>query len=243
MFPAVKRGSNWFGAAALGLVLAAVATGCGNDEPDLVNGKTKFTERCASCHALARANAKGVTGPDLDAAFDRSRENGLGEETFEGVVLRQIANVRRNSKMPADLVTGDDARDVAAYVAAVAAKPGEDQGALANAGQPKVSNKPIPAKGGKLEIAADPSGALAFVSTKATAPPGSIEFSMPNESQVDHNIALREDGGGQLIQEGEVVGGGGVSTFTANLKPGKFQFVCTVPGHEEGGMQGTLTVK
>jgi cytochrome c oxidase subunit 2 len=52
----------------------------------------------------------------------------------EGVVHDQILNPRKNSAMPADLVTGDDARDVAAYVGFAAAKPGEDAGALAAAG-------------------------------------------------------------------------------------------------------------
>ena len=154
---------------------------------------------------------------------------------------RQIANVRRNSTMPANLVTGEDARAVAAYVAAVAGRPGKDSGALAEAGV-KVSNKPIAAKGGTLEMPANPSGGLAFASTKATAPPGSIKFDMPNESSVQHNIALRDEGG-KILGEGEVVGQGGNSTFTASLTAGTFTYVCTVPGHEEGGMKGELTVK
>jgi len=65
---------------------------------------------------------------------------------------------------------------------------------------------------------------------------------MPNESSVQHNIALRAEGG-QIVQEGEVVGQGGTSMFTAMLQPGTFAYVCTVPGHEEGGMKGELTVK
>jgi len=207
----------------------------------MVNGKTLYAENCQRCHALERAGGGANIGPDLDEAFRYAREDGLGERTVEGVVLRQIENVRRNSIMPADLVTGDDARDVAAYVAAVAGQPGEDTGALAEAGA-KVSSKPIVAEGGALEIAADPSGALAFASTKAEAKPGSVEVVMPNESSVQHNIALRDEGG-QVVQEGEVVGQGGTSMFTAMLQPGTFAYVCTVPGHEEGGMKGELTVK
>ena len=207
----------------------------------MVNGKTLYAENCQRCHALERAGGGANIGPDLDEAFKYAREDGLGERTVEGVVLRQIENVRRNSIMPADLVTGDDARDVAAYVAAVAGQPGEDTGALAEAGS-KVSSKPIVAEDGALEMPADPSGALAFASTKAEAKPGSVEVVMPNESSVQHNIALRAEGG-QIVQEGEVVGQGGTSMFTAMLQPGTFAYVCTVPGHEEGGMKGELTVK
>ena len=243
MFPRVRSGSHRPAAIALAvLALALAATGCGQtDDGDLVNGKTAFVENCQRCHALERAGGGANVGPDLDEAFGPARGDGLGAETVEGVVLRQIQAPRRNSTMPADLVSGDDARDVAAYVAHVAGQPGEDTGALADAGA-TVSNKPIVAKNGSLEIAADPSGALSFASTKATAKPGSVEFAMPNESSVQHNIALRDEGG-EILGEGEVVGQGGTSTFTANLKPGTFTFVCTVPGHEEGGMKGELTVK
>ncbi|CAN5141105.1 hypothetical protein BH20ACT20_BH20ACT20_02920 [soil metagenome] len=223
------------------LTVVLGATGCGSEEADLVNGKNLYAESCQRCHALERAGGGANVGPDLDEAFRYAREDGLGEQTVEGVVLGQIGNVRRNSTMPEDLVTGDDARDVAAYVAAVAGQPGEDSGALAEAGA-KVSSKPIVAEGGMLEIPADPSGALAFASTKAQAKPGTVEVVMPNESSVQHNIVLRDEGG-QVIQEGEVVGQGGTSMFTAMLKPGAFMYVCTVPGHEEGGMKGELTVK
>lgn len=224
------------------LALVVAGTGCGGGEPDLVNGKDLFAQNCASCHALDRANASGVQGPDLDAAFGPSLEDGLGEQTVAGVVKRQIANVRRSSTMPEDLVTGQDAADVAAYVAAVAGEPGEDQGALASAGQPEVSNKPIVAMGGTLEIPADETGALAFASTRARAEAGMIEVAMPNPSSVQHNIALADEDG-ELIEEGAVVGEGGVSDFTAQVQPGTYRFLCTVPGHSEGGMKGELTVE
>jgi plastocyanin len=202
-----------------------------------VNGKDLFAQKCGSCHVLARANTKGVQGPNLDEAFGAARRDGLGEGTVEGVVLRQIGNVRRSSKMPPDLVEGQDARDVAAYVASVAGQPGKDAGALASAGAPKVSNKPIAAKNGVLTMDADPTGALAFASTKATAPAGALEFVMGNESSVQHNIAL--EGG----TKGPVVGQGGTSRFKETLKAGKYVYLCTVPGHAEGGMKGELTVK
>jgi mono/diheme cytochrome c family protein len=119
------------------LVVAAAAlslAACGRDEPDLSNGKALFVEQCGSCHVLGRAGTAGPTGPDLDAAFRSAIADGMDRDTVEGVVHDQILNPRQNSAMPADLVTGDDARDVAAYVGFAAAKPGEDAGALAAAG-------------------------------------------------------------------------------------------------------------
>ena len=216
------------------LALAA----CGREEePDLVNGKELFIGEgtCGSCHALARAGTKGTQGPDLDQAFVQARLDGMNEETVEGVVLRQIENPRRNSIMPEDLVTGDDARDVAAYVAQAAGQPGEDPGALADVGVQKGGK--ATAENGVLKIDADESGALAFTANTAMAPPGKIEFVMDNPSPIDHNIAL--EGG----PEGDVVGNGATSRFETTLKPGKYVYVCTVPGHAEGGMKGDLTVK
>jgi plastocyanin len=190
---------------------------------------------------LARAGTTGVSGPNLDEAFGPARRQGLGAGTFEGVVADQVATPLRNSAMPAKLVTGQDAKDVAAYVAAVAGVPGEDEGKLAAAGTPEVSNKPIAAQGGKLEIDANPTGALAFASTKAQASPGMIEILSLNEAPIPHNIAIK-DTGGKLV-EGAVVETGGTSKLNADLKPGKYEFLCTVPGHEEGGMKGELTVQ
>lgn len=118
------------------LVAAALLSlaACGREEPDLSNGKALFTERCGSCHILGRAGTQGRTGPDLDAAFRSALTGGMDRETVEGIVHDQILNPRKNSAMPADLVTGDDARDVAAYVGFAAARTGEDEGALAQAG-------------------------------------------------------------------------------------------------------------
>ena len=216
---------------------------CGrSEEPDLVNGKELFVGKgtCGSCHILARAGTRGNQGPSLDEAFGPARDDGLGESTIAGVVEDQIANVRKGSIMPEDLVTGDDARDVAAYVAEVAGRPGKDTGALALAGRPKVSSKPVVAEGGSAEIAADPTGALAFVANKAESQAGQLTLTMPNPSPVDHNIAIK---GGGLDEKGPVVGNGGTSEVSATVKPGKYVFYCSVPGHEEGGMRGDLTVE
>src|SRR5918998_4432584 len=191
-------------------ITALAASGCGREqESDMVNGKALFTQKCGSCHVLARAGTKGVQGPNLDEAFGPARSDGLGERTVAGVVERQIYHVRKSSTMPGDLVTGKDAKDVSAYVASVAGQPGKDTGALANAGRPKVSNKPIVAKGGTLKIDADPTGGLAFVSSKASAKPGPLMFVSVNKASIPHNIALRE--GSKLIKEGPDVSGGGSS--------------------------------
>ena len=225
------------------LAAAALATGaialsaCGRDDANLVTGKTLFVERCGACHQLARANTKGIQGPSLDAAFRTPRADGMTDKTVEGIVLGQIAHPHRGSIMPAGLVKGQDATDVAAYVGSAAGVKGKDTGALATAGQPKTSAKPAVAKNGKLTIPAVDGTAFEF--TKATAPAGSITFDMPNRSPLQHNIALK----GVPNAAGKVINQGQTSTFTADLKPGTYTYICEVPGHEAAGMKGTLTVK
>lgn len=119
---------------AAGAAIVAIASGCDLQEnAEVDNGREMFVEACGSCHILQEAATTGNLGPDLDAAFADARASGMDQDTIEGVVEAQIANPRQPSGpdpesdptyMPADLVTGEDARDVAAYVASVAGVPG-----------------------------------------------------------------------------------------------------------------------
>jgi mono/diheme cytochrome c family protein len=121
-------------AVAVALLAAIPFAACGRDEPDLSNGKAQFVENCGQCHQLARAGTAGTQGPSLDAAFQAALAKGMDRDTVKGVVEDQIAHPRRGSVMPPGIVTGDDASDVAAYVGYAAARPGDDEGALASAG-------------------------------------------------------------------------------------------------------------
>jgi mono/diheme cytochrome c family protein len=125
------RSRTLCGIAALGLVLAGVAAGCGetvgySEGGDRVAGRALFIEGCGSCHTLADAGTTAQIGPNLDYAFLQSRKDGLGESTIQQVVRGQIAYpvtdppVEGAVGMPADIFTGQDADDVAAYVASVA---------------------------------------------------------------------------------------------------------------------------
>ena len=71
---------------------------------------------------LADAGTAGTIGPNLDNAFGYACKQGFDEETFYEVVRLQIDIPAREGQMPADLVTGQDAVDVSAYVASAAGK-------------------------------------------------------------------------------------------------------------------------
>jgi plastocyanin len=231
-------------AASLATVTAALAmSGCSikDDNPDLVAGKQQFVQKCGSCHVLSRAGTKGVTGPNLDEAFRRAKVDGLGDDAIRGVVKKQIGYPSRAGSagagiMPANLVDGETAQDIAAYVAMVAGAGGKDEGLLATAVKPAGSSKPAVAANGLLKIPADPTGQLAFVYTKAEAPAGPLTIEMDNASGVPHNIAIKGIGAGPIVPKGK-------STFKADLKPGTYTYICEVAGHLAAGMKGTLTVK
>jgi plastocyanin len=233
-------------AVAAGGAVLAVAGGCslGGDEADLVAGKELYVEKCGACHTLARADTRGTQGPNLDEAFAQAIASGMGRDGVQGAVHEQILNPAKLAKdnkvyMPPKLVTGDDAVNVAAYVAEVAARPGKDQGLLAEAGKPEGGGEPAVARNGVLEIAS--TAQLAYETNAAMAEPGATTIRSPNPSNVPHNIAVEGPGGVNEI--GKVVTDGGVSEVKATLKAGKYAFFCTVEGHREGGMEGTLTVK
>jgi mono/diheme cytochrome c family protein len=111
--------------AALGLAACGDTVGYSEGTGDRIRGKELFVEGCGSCHALADAGTSGAIGPNLDFAFVQSRIDGLGEDTIQQVVRGQIAYPvvdppTEAPGMPADIFTGQDAEDVATYVASVA---------------------------------------------------------------------------------------------------------------------------
>jgi mono/diheme cytochrome c family protein len=127
------------------LLAALAATGCGSGgltgPGDAARGKELFVGQgqCGSCHVLADAGTKGVIGPNLDNAFMQARADGLGEGTIRSVVRDQISYPVESPNtgspgMPADLVTGEDADAVAAYVASVAGLPVRGGGVEAGGG-------------------------------------------------------------------------------------------------------------
>ena len=221
--------------------LLAVA-GCTNNSTsasssNLVNGKQLFVKNCAACHTMARAGSKGVVGPNLDEAFYAARQEKWGNDGIRGVVYDQILYPNQNAPMPANLVTGKDASDVAAYVSTVVAKPGKDAGLLASAVAPVGTGKPAVEKNGLLSISANPNGQLLYVEPTATATAGPIQLQMPNKSGIDHNIVIENGGIETAIIKN------GIAKASGTLKAGTYVYYCAVPGHRQAGMVGKLTVR
>ncbi|HSR93816.1 MAG TPA: plastocyanin/azurin family copper-binding protein [Solirubrobacterales bacterium] len=93
--------------------------------------------------------------------------------------------------------------------------------------------------GGTLKLAADPTQ-LAFDTTTLTSKPGKVTIDFNNPATLEHDVAIEQDG--KQIAVSETIAKGKTSV-TADLAPGTYTFLCTIPGHAEAGMEGTLTVK
>jgi cytochrome c6 len=113
--------------ALIGAVLTVVAaSGCGAvgrvTSGDAGHGKQLFLQpakpggySCASCHTFADAKSSGTIGPNLDDAFSSDKSQSFSEQTIKDVIRGQIAYPE--APMPANLYEGQDANDIATYIA------------------------------------------------------------------------------------------------------------------------------
>jgi plastocyanin len=92
-----------------------------------------------------------------------------------------------------------------------------------------------------FDVEADPDGGLAYTTDEASAKAGKVTVNFTNSSPVPHDVRI-EDSGGKDVGGTEVISKSNESA-QVNLKPGEYTFYCSVPGHRQGGMEGTLTAE
>ncbi len=112
-------------------------------------------------------------------------------------------------------------------------------------GSAPASSTPAPSPAGAaqvLKLSADPGGQLAYNTTTLTAKPGKVTIEFANASPLSHNVTVQEPGGGATLGATPTFSGG-TKSLTLDLKAGTYAFFCSVPGHRQAGMQGTLTVQ
>jgi mono/diheme cytochrome c family protein len=209
-----------------GLVAAALlAAGCGTggvasagEPPDTQSGQQLFTQACGSCHALSAAGTSGTIGPNLDNAFAADVQEGYPQSVIENVVLDQIRlgsgpiatyttvengkGLTPQTPMPANIVKGQDAIDVAAYVASVAG-----QGGFASGG----GFASLGTDGAAIFKGAGCAGCHTLAAAGATGTTG------PNLDQLKPSTAV--------VAHQVMVGGGGMPAFQGKLSPDQIQAV------------------
>jgi plastocyanin len=100
---------------------------------------------------------------------------------------------------------------------------------------------PAAAGNTKLALAANPSGELKFDKTSLTAKAGTVAIDFTNSSPLPHNVTVASSSGSAVNETPTFQGGS--KTVTMTLKAGTYKFYCSVPGHRQAGMEGTLTVQ
>ncbi len=113
---------------------------------------------------------------------------------------------------------------------------GEEEGGGEAAGKPEAG---ATGPGGTLQLKASPTD-IAYATTELTSKPGKVTIDFENPAALEHDVAIEQDG--EEIAKTEVIAESKTSV-SADLAPGTYTFLCTVPGHAEAGMEGTLTVR
>jgi cbb3-type cytochrome c oxidase subunit III len=210
---------------AVGLAAAALlAAGCGyggaangSVRPDIQNGQKLFSSTCGVCHTLQAAGTSGTVGPNLDNAFAADRKQGFDQSSIENVVLDQIRlgsgpiatyttskKLTTQQPMPAGLLAGQNAIDVAGYVASVAGINGYTK---------PVNFAALGTDGAAIFKGAGCSGCHTLAAAKSTGTIG------PNLDQLAPNLTL-------AIVVRQVTNGGAIMPpFQGKLSPAQIQAV------------------
>jgi cbb3-type cytochrome c oxidase subunit III len=210
--------------AALGLSACSDTVGYTEPTGDKIQGEKLFVSNCGSCHTLRDAGTTGTIGPDLDYAFVQSRIDGLGEDTILQVVRAQIAYPVTTPStgapgMPANIYEGQDAEDVASYVASVAGLDAEG-----NPINPANPPKPTPPGGGTDGKAIFASAGCSGCHTLAAA--GASGTVGPNLDDAKPSKALAID----RITNGR----GGMPSFKGQLSEAQIEAVATFVSENAG---------
>ena len=217
-----RVGALWAGLAAAALLAAGCGYGgaanAGGQQPDTQSGQQLFTTSCGTCHTLSAAGTNANIGPNLDNAFAADVQEGYPQSVIENVVLDQIRlgsgpiatyTTVKNGKgltpqttMPANILKGQDALDVAAYVASVAGQSGYTTG------------------GGFASLGTD--GAAIFkgagcAGCHTLAAAGATGTTGPNLDQLKPSTAI--------VAHQVMVGGGLMPAFQGKLSPAQIQAV------------------
>jgi uncharacterized cupredoxin-like copper-binding protein len=109
----------------------------------------------------------------------------------------------------------------------------------ATTGTPVPSSSPAAKAGGTVKLAADPGGQLSYDAKQLSTKAGKVKVLFTNASPVEHDVTIAQ---GSTVLGATPAFTGGTKSVAVTLAPGKYTFYCSVPGHRQAGMEGTLSV-
>lgn len=186
-----------------------------------VVGATTFAVRYSQAEAEHKAHEREEAAEKIEEGSSGPYENEAGALGGETEELEEEAEKEAEGSEEEEPVGPSEGSQGA----------GEDEGE-ASKGSPEASET-------TLQLAADPT-ALLFEEEELSAKAGKVTIDFDNPAPLEHNVVIEQDGkeiaGIEPITESK-------KSFSADLEAGSYMYVCTVPGHEEAGMVGTLTVE
>lgn len=167
----------------------------------------------------------------------------LAIAAFAVLVAGAISTAVVNAREEQDHRRHDLAEERAQAAEEVTAEAPAPNGAQPPPPGPAQEDTGAPPGGGvvtSLDVASPEDGSLVFEPSGLEAPAGSITINYANPSPVPHSIAIEAEG--KVIDESDPITSSDTSA-SGELSPGSYIYFCTVPGHREAGMEGTLTVQ
>jgi plastocyanin len=195
--------------------------------------------------ALTVSLGLGLRKPDFPGSL--SGQRGVSAITAVLVLAAvSTAVITSGGGSTASAQSSASAQSTTSSTEAPASSPAESTGSTpattsptATTGTPAPASSPAASATTKLKLAANPAGQLAFNTKQLSAKAGTVTIEMTNMSPIEHSVAVSE--GSKILGQTPVFSGGSKSV-TLKLKAGTYTFFCTVPGHRQAGMEGTLTV-
>jgi len=169
-----------------------------------------------------------------DEGFPGSRGALLGAvAVFALIVAATMATAVINA---GDEQEARDAENATADAASAEEEKANEAQQAADVGQPQNADA-----SSKLELSAPENGDLAFDPPSLEASAGKVEIDFTNPAPIEHDVNIEQDG--KQLAGSDLVSDGDSTTVSTDLKAGDYTYYCSVPGHREAGMEGTLTVK
>jgi plastocyanin len=118
---------------------------------------------------------------------------------------------------------------------------GDDNSDSTAAATPATTTAAAGGGGSTVDISTPSGSDLAFEQSNVSAKAGRVTVDFDNKQSTPHDVVI-QDASGQALGKTDLIASSQAST-DVELQPGTYTFFCDVPGHEEAGMKGTLTVK
>ena len=243
---------------AIGVIAALAVSACSSQSIKLAKdspyrqGAQLFLTHCSGCHTLSLVGADGSASSVQGRLRTQAPNFNFRKEGY-ACVLYAIENGGFSGQiMPQDIVVGPQAKAVARFLAKFAGQeaqktPTVGGSASCGSGGNPVTPAPAPAPpapkvtNGPLALAANPTGLLSYDAKTLEASSSKVTIDFTNRSPVPHNVTIANAAG--KVEGATKTFTGGSATLSLNLPPGTYTFYCSVPGHEQAGMKGTLTVR